>query len=626
MIEVPTGSSLGGRVAGNGTRLMRVFAIWLGAVLVVAAVHAADTSAGATEDATDQRIARLIEQLGDTQFLVRQRAQAELVKLGFDAFDALTEAETSDDPEIAMQAGYLVRQIRSRWTTDDDPRSVQQIFKDYESLDDERRLVRIKQLAELGDEGLEWLCRLVRFEKSPVLAKHAALAIIGQKVSSEAEQARRIAVITRSMHRAKRLPAQWLMAYVRSLSDPAGALEKWSALVETERQTLDVHPQDTHNQIVMELLRRKIELLDRLGRGDEAPEVLHQMVLCERGDSASLIELVEWIAKRKAWSALDEVTTRFSASFEVDAMLTYTLCEARLEQGDRAAAQALAQAALKLNGDSPAEHIKIAQRLADRGLLEWADREWRQVLTLAPLGSPDDVEARVQLAARFHDIEHDNEAAELFKTLLDAADKDTTIMQRLRAQPPGEGSANSLRATMLFYAACHAARENNPKLQRELLDKGLSFDRMNVEVLIALYPLTEKDEEKRAEVMKAVREYIDVARGKADEAPEESAFYNVYVSQQYNQIAWLVANTEGDIDEAIRMSQKSIELARAAGDGKRVGGLLDTLGHCYFAKRDYANAVKYQTQAAELDLHTAAIRRQLKVFRAALAKEQQQAK
>ena len=562
--------------------------------------------------------------MGDSQFAVRQRAQAELVKLGFDAFDALAEAETSDDPEIAMQAGYLVRQIRSQWTTDDDPKAVQQIFKDYESLDDERRLVRIKQLAELGEEGLPWLCRLVRFEKSPVLAKHAALAIIGQTASDDAEQARRVAVITRSMQHARRLPAQWLMAYVRSLGDPAGALEAWSALVDAERQTLDVHPQETHNQIVMELLRRKIELLDRLGRGGEALEVMHQMVLCERGDSASLVELVEWFAQRKAWSALDELAKRFAASFDVDAMLTYALCEARLAQGDRAAADALAEAALKLNGDSPSEHGKIAQRLAERGLLEWADREWRQVLVLAPPGSPDDVDARMQLAGRLHDLERDNEAAELYKALLDAADKDTTIMQRLRAQQPGEGSANALRANMLFYAACHAARENNRALERQLLDKAISLDRMNVEVLIALYPLTADEPDARAEVVKLIHEFVDAIRSKADEAPEESALYNQYVSNCYNQIAWLVANTEGDVDEAIRLSHRSIDMARASGEGKRVGGLLDTLGHCYYAKKDYANAVKYQTQAAELDPHTAAIGRQLKVFRAALAKEQEQ--
>ena len=93
-----------------------------------------------------------------------------------------------------------------------------------------------------------------------------------------------------------------MAAGVRAVADdPAGALDKWSALVDAERRLLEQHPQETHNQIVTNLLRRKIDLLDRLGRGDETTEVMHQMVLCERGDSASLTELIEWLVKRKAW-------------------------------------------------------------------------------------------------------------------------------------------------------------------------------------------------------------------------------------------------------------------------------------------------------------------------------------
>jgi hypothetical protein len=42
------------------------------------------------------------------------------------------------------------------------------------------------------------------------------------------------------------------------------------------------------------------------------------------------------------------------------------------------------------------------------------------------------------------------------------------------------------------------------------------------------------------------------------------------------------------------------------------------LAHCYFGKGDYANAVKYQTQAVKFDPHSQQIRRQLAVFQRAL--------
>lgn len=600
-------------------------------VLLAAALccAAADVPGAALDERGDARIAKLIEQLGDSQFAVRQRAQQELIKLGFEAFDALSDAESSGDPEIAMQASYLVRLIRSDWTREGDPRQIQQILKDYEALGDDRRLARIKQLAELpGNQGLDWLCRLVRFEKSPVLSKQAALAVMRQTVTpGEAAWSGRAATISKTLMHGRRPAAKWLLAYVQAQNDPDGALEKWSALTDAERLTLEQHPQETHNQIVMELLKRKIDLLDRLGRGDETMDVMHQMALCERGDSASLTELIEWLVKRKAWNVVNEVADRFAVSFESDALLMYTLCEARLAEGQREQAEKMADKALKLNGDSPQEHTAAAQRLRERGLVEWAEREWRYIISLGPMGSQTDVEARRLLAERLHDQQLDLEAAQLFKGLLDAADSDMNVMQRIRSQPQqGETSPNMLRATMNFYLSSHAASQKDPAGARQYLDKALQQDRTNIEVLIALYPLTGNEPPKRAEIVKLIKAVIDDCRARIDDAAEEHPLYNQIVSTFNNQIAWLVANTEGDLDEAIRLSHKSIELARAAGEGNRLGGLLDTLAHCYFAKKDYANAVKYQTEAAQLDPQTAAIGRQLKVFREALAEQQRGAK
>ena len=279
----------------------------------------------------DRQIAHWIEQLGDSQYATRQRAQDELVKIGFDAFDALCEAENSDDPEIAMQAGYLVRKIRVDWTSEDDPRQIQLILKDYETQPLERRLVRIKQLAELpGGQGLEWLCRIVRFEESPVLSKQAALAILQQVVpAGEAASDEQAALLRKHMERSHRPAAGWLLAHLDARQDPAGNLARWSDLTEAERQTLESHPQETTSRIVIELLLAKVALLDRLGRPDDVEDVMHQMVLCERGDATSLGELVNWLSERKAWSVIDDVATRFSATFDLDAMLLYTLSEAR---------------------------------------------------------------------------------------------------------------------------------------------------------------------------------------------------------------------------------------------------------------------------------------------------------
>lgn len=585
-------------------------------VLALVASAAAQVRNQAAEAAFDEHVAGLIEQLGDPQFAVRRRAQQELSKHSFEAFDALVEAENSDDPEIAMQAGYLVRQIRAEWTRDTDPRPIQRILEDYEVQNDERRLTKIKQLAALpGDQGLRWLCRLMRFERSGVLSKQAALAIMNEEPRDEAAWTRRAETIHKELARARRPAARWLDAYLQAHSDPAGALEKWSELARAERQTLEQHPRETSSPIVLALLRRQVELLDRLGRSGETGEVMRQMVLSERGDSASLTELIDWLVARKSWDMIDLVADRFRASFDVDAVLMYSLCEARLAQGDRELAEKTAKKALEIGGDSQEDHWGLANRLTDRGLTRWADHEWRHVLALGPMGTRWDIVARDVLAAGLHDRGLDQEAADLIKQLVDAADNDPAVTQLIRGVQQLGGKINPMRAKVSFYLACHAAAQDDSAGQRKLLEKALEQDQENVEVLIGMYQVTADDPEDRAELVKLIREVIDACRAQIEDQPELPVYYN--------QIAWLVANTEGDVGEAIELSRKSIELARESGDSlHRVGGLLDTLAHCYYAKKDYASAVKYQQEAAQLDSHTQSIERALVRFREALAEQQ----
>ena len=586
-------------------------------VLALAVSATAQPRETAADAATDEHIAGLIEQLGDRQFAVRQRAQQQLLKLGFVAFDALVEAEDNDDPEVAMQAGYLVRQIRAQWTHDTDPRPIRQILDDYEVQNDERRLTKIKQLAALkGDQGLKWLCRLVRFERSPVLSKHAALAIMKREPPDEAAWNRRGETIRTQLVRARRPAVRWLEVYLKAHFDPAGALGAWSEITAAERQTLEQHPQETRSQIVLALLRSQVELLDRLGRGDETRDVMRQMVLSERGDSASLSEMIDWLVGRKSWDMIDLVAERFAASFEVDAVLMYTLCEARMSQGDHELAEKIAARASKISGDSQEDHAQLALRLTDRGLSRWSDREWRQVIMLGPMGTKWDIYARTVLANSLHDRQLDSEAADMLGQLVNAAGTQPDVARRIRTagkQVNANIRISALRANMYFYRSCHADAQGNAAGRRELLEKALEHDGNNVEVLIGLYQATADDPEGRAELLKRIGETIETCRGDIEDLPEAPGLYN--------EIAWLVANTEGDFDEAVALSQKSIELAQASGDSPhRLGGLLDTLAHCYYAKGDYASAVKHQAEALELDPHTQSIRRALARFREALAK------
>ncbi len=590
-------------------------------VLAASWCAAAAVRSDPADDDLDRRIAGLIEQLGDDAYAVRRRAQDELVKLGFDAFDALCEAENNDDAEIGMQASYLVRMIRVNWTDRDDPAEIQSIFKDYESQSNKRRLLRIKQLAELPDEaGLEWLCRLVRFEASPVLSKQAALALMEQEPrATEAAWNQRAEAVGKHMRRSRRQAAKWLLTYLQARDDPAGALVAWTELTKAERRTLDAHPQETNSRIVIDLLLRKVALLDRLGRTEQVDDVMHQMVLCERGDAASLVELVDWLAKRKAWNVIDEVATRFAATFELDATLLYALCEARRAAGNDELANETAERALKLGGDNPLEHLDVATRLLERGLTEWSDRELRHVIALGSVASPASIRARLILSDSLHDRARDAEAAGVLKELMDAIERDADMMKQVKLLlQQSSRTVDFLRARMYFYFACDARRQDDVAQQRTYLDKALDEEPSDLDVLIALYGMQDDDPARRERLSPLIDNVVETCRAAIEDDPDDPV--------NYNELAWLVANTEGDTGEAIRLSQKSVEMVRLQAtsetDFRRLGQYLDTLAHCHFANGDFEAAVKYQSEAAKLDPHTKAIGRQLQVFRDALAAAQ----
>jgi hypothetical protein len=83
-----------------------------------------------------------------------------------------------------------------------------------------------------------------------------------------------------------------------------------------------------------------------------------------------------------------------------------------------------------------------------------------------------------------------------------------------------------------------------------------------------------------------------------------------------NQYAWLVGNTFGDHQEAVKLSLEAVKISQQLPELKAShAGFLDTLGRAYFGAGDLPNAVKHQALAAALSPDSGQIRRQLEFFR-----------
>ena len=126
-----------------------------------------------------QRIHRLIEALGNADYFVRQKAESDLGKIGFDAIEALTAAAEHDDMEIATRANRLLCTIRSNWSVPGEPVDVAQLLAGYDLQDDASREAKILRLIDLPqNRGVPAVCRVIRYERSLSLAKIAALRLL----------------------------------------------------------------------------------------------------------------------------------------------------------------------------------------------------------------------------------------------------------------------------------------------------------------------------------------------------------------------------------------------------------------------------------------------------------------
>src|SRR5262245_8969966 len=86
-----------------------------GTLCILGTASAIEPPAPAPAPVSPEQLQKLIEQLGDTKFQVREQATAELSRLGRAALKALKDAAANHkDPEVRKRAGALVDEMQAR--------------------------------------------------------------------------------------------------------------------------------------------------------------------------------------------------------------------------------------------------------------------------------------------------------------------------------------------------------------------------------------------------------------------------------------------------------------------------------------------------------------------------------
>jgi tetratricopeptide (TPR) repeat protein len=189
-----------------------------------------------------------------------------------------------------------------------------------------------------------------------------------------------------------------------------------------------------------------------------------------------------------------------------------------------------------------------------------------------------------------------------------------------------ERNADQVQARLHFFRGKQFAAIRQTAEQKKHLEQALRHDPTEADVLIALYRVEGMDDEERKKVRERIDRAATLFEQRLTAAPDDAT--------AMNQFAWLVGNTAREkaetdaekkdeaarLEKAIRYSERSVELARP----EQLGGYLDTLAHCYAAKKDYETALKHQTRAVELEPHSGEIRRAFERFKR--LREEQSAK
>ena len=571
----------------------------------------------------EQRILSLIEQLGHDDFNRREFAQRKLRQLGLAAYDAVHRAQQHDDIEIAKRAGYLVRSMRIQWSQVDDPAVIRRILVGYGDKSPDERRNRMEELAK-QDQGQLVLCRMVRYESTPPLSKYAALLIIQQGAPGDESQAAVLATKLRdAVKRSAQVAASWVHVQARTLEDPESALDEWEQICHQEETTLTQFPRETTREITRDLLRQYATLLDDIDRQEQSLAVLRRTINLLDGTSKQLQEMVDWLVENEVWSLVQDVAERFPSEFSRNPPLIYRLAESYLKEGDLEQANEVAARARAVAPENTRAHTLMAIQLQGQNLIPWSTEEFRLVIKTADLKSQDSLYARFLLSEMLHDQEQEAEAAEVLKGAVEAV-KDERIerqVEQVFGRTPG-----GIESRRLFFLSLARKQEKMFDEQRKLLEQAIESDPSDGDVLIAMYRFTPAEDAFKKRVQTLIEAAIEHHRVEIElyknayrvsgDAEKETAKRKLAGAN--NQFAWLVANTIGDYKEAVRCSLESLRLRPGS------SSYLDTLGHCYYATGNYAEAVKAQQQAVNDEPGSQQMRRMLKVFQDALARSKKE--
>ena len=612
----------------NAGRPLQV-ALLLAGLLAAAAAAAMDSEPSAAE------LAALVAGLGDADYNQREAAAARLNALGPAAVDALlAAAEVSDDLEVAL---------RARWLVDTIPLSVPQDSAEVAKLLDrfkrrslaERVQVMHRLLRIENDAGIEPLARIVRLDRSPTGSRVAAALLSREWQPDEPAWKAMCPRIIAGLGGSSRPAAAFLssvVAFSQSQDPQAGgrAVDAAAVTLSVLSRAGGDEPRGEPNDAVgaaadvssdlsastFRIFQRcLVQMLLAAGRRDEAvAEAGRMLAACLAAEQdpeavdAGVADVLVWSKERGVPEIVDRLAAARPGLIDERPLVGYAaaLCERARNaqpQAEKLAAQAFHNPQVDF-----ADRLQAAILLAKWGGVDWAAREYTAVIDDPQTPAAQFALAAIMFSEFLHDQEREDEAATCLRRLVEGPGKNggkngeegnESILQRLGRDP------RSIRSRMHYFESCAAATRGDATARRRAIEDSLRSYPKDVDALIALHGMPDNTPAQRAQAVARINEALAQIDGEIQAVPDDANGYNEY--------AWLVSNTEGDIQKATRYSKLS--LVKSFDNSS----YLDTLAHCHAAAGDLPAAIRTQRLAQRQEPHNRTIARNLEQFRRAAA-------
>ncbi|MEI6240468.1 MAG: hypothetical protein WCR51_08760 [Planctomycetia bacterium] len=580
------------------------------------------TPRGTADTGVQDTLAALIASLGDDDYHRRETAAAELKALGPTAIDALlAAAETSGDLEVALRARWLVETIP--FEMPHDPPEVVKLLSRFKRRDFDDRVQAMHRLLRVDDDaGIEPLARVTRLDPSTAASRVAAALLAREWRPDDPAWPAMRNRIDAGLGPSTRPAARFLSALVAFTGSDGGAnhdatlAAAAAALGALRRPAADDAPalaggDEGDERVVVGRTLRIFErcharMLLAAGRRDAAlaaaTAMLDEALAADDTDRqvAECVDTLAWAVEAGLPEAVEAVLA-VPELFQRRPLVAHAVALAEQARGrEAAAAERFAAGFEAVVLDGFIERLQAAVMLAKWGRVEWATRSYDAILDDMDLPGAERALAATMYAELLHDLEREEEATRCLRRIF--GDDEPADGKRERAPPLEQFGRDprSARSRMHFFESCALAQRGDAAGRRAAVERALAIYPKDVDALIALHSLPDNTDEQQADAGRRIKAALAQLEEDIQAVPDDTAGYNEY--------AWLVANTEGDIEKATRYSKLS--LVKSFDNAS----FLDTLAHCHAAAGRHEAAIRTQRLARRHEPHNRTIQRNLERF------------